>query len=164
RVHAGRRPGRHLAAGDAVGLAHPGCDPDPAVRPASRVLALSAGAGRPGALPRRRRRRLRPHGSRGRGGADRTRQRGAGMSAPLRQDAATGAERAFDPALLPARSAELRVLLGPQDDYFSAAGIAIFLSGEFTISREADRMGYRLEGPVIEHAKGYNIVSDGIPL
>jgi len=83
---------------------------------------------------------------------------------PLAQATAEGSDRAFDPALLPPRDGTLRVLLGPQDDCFTAAGIATFLSAEYTITREADRMGYRLDGPAIEHAKGYNIVSDGIPL
>lgn len=59
---------------------------------------------------------------------------------------------------------EIRVLLGPQDDYFSAQGIATFLSGEYTVGKENDRMGYRLEGPEIEAAPGSdgNIISDGI--
>ena len=55
-----------------------------------------------------------------------------------------------------------RVVLGPQDDYFSASGIETFLSSTYTITAEADRMGYRLSGPQVEHAKGFNIVSDGI--
>lgn len=89
----------------------------------------------------------------------------AGDLLPLAADAAPLAdERSFDPALLPPRSASMRVLLGPQDDYFTASGIETFLAAEYTVTREADRMGYRLEGPAIEHAKGYNIVSDGIPL
>jgi len=56
----------------------------------------------------------------------------------------------------------VRVVLGPQDDYFSQETIAIFLSSSYTISREADRMGLRLDGQPLEHSKGYNIVSDGI--
>lgn len=56
-----------------------------------------------------------------------------------------------------------RVVLGPQDDYFSAAGIAALLGEAYTVTAQADRMGYRLSGPLIEHAKGFNIVSDGIP-
>jgi biotin-dependent carboxylase-like uncharacterized protein len=73
-------------------------------------------------------------------------------------------ERAFDPVRLPARPTTLRVVLGPQDDYFTQTGIDALLGAEYTVTREADRMGYRLDGPPIEHAKGYNIVSDGIPL
>ena len=51
---------------------------------------------------------------------------------------------------------------GLQDDYFSKEGIETFLSSAYTVSREADRMGYRLAGPRIAHARGFNIVSDGI--
>jgi len=59
---------------------------------------------------------------------------------------------------------ELRVILGPQDDYFTRKGIQTFLHSEYRISVQADRMGYRLEGPPIEHKAGADIVSDGIPL
>jgi biotin-dependent carboxylase-like uncharacterized protein len=56
----------------------------------------------------------------------------------------------------------IRVMLGPQEDYFTKEAIHTLLSGEFTISPQADRMGFQLTGPPIEHAKGFNIVSDGI--
>lgn len=56
----------------------------------------------------------------------------------------------------------IRVILGPQADYFTDAAIATLLSSEYTISPQADRMGYRLEGPALAHVKGYDIVSDGI--
>ncbi|HEY83325.1 MAG TPA: biotin-dependent carboxyltransferase [Dehalococcoidia bacterium] len=59
---------------------------------------------------------------------------------------------------------ELRVILGPQDDYFSEDGIRAFLQADYTISAQADRMGYRLEGPRIEHKLKADIISDGIPL
>lgn len=58
----------------------------------------------------------------------------------------------------------LRVILGPQDDLFTEEGISTFLSSEYTVSTQADRMGYRLEGPCIQHREGADIVSDGIPL
>ena len=57
----------------------------------------------------------------------------------------------------------LRVTMGPQDDYFTEAGINTFLNENFQITHECDRMGYRLDGPVIEHNElGADIVSDGI--
>lgn len=56
----------------------------------------------------------------------------------------------------------IRVVLGPQDDYFTPEAIATFLSSDYTVTREADRMGLRLDGPVLAHAQGFNIVSDGI--
>ncbi|QBS36658.1 biotin-dependent carboxyltransferase [Thermaerobacter sp. FW80] len=58
----------------------------------------------------------------------------------------------------------LRVVLGPQDDHFTPAGVATFLSAEYVVTVEADRMGCRLDGPTIEHAGPADIISDGIPL
>jgi biotin-dependent carboxylase-like uncharacterized protein len=54
----------------------------------------------------------------------------------------------------------IRVVMGPQDDEFDDAK-ELFLSSEWKISAMSDRMGYRLEGPVIKHLHGHNIVSDG---
>jgi antagonist of KipI len=59
---------------------------------------------------------------------------------------------------------EIRVILGPQDDRFSAAGIAAFLGGPYEMLPQSDRMGARLRGPFVEHTRGHDIVSDGIPL
>jgi allophanate hydrolase len=60
------------------------------------------------------------------------------------------------------RDAPIRVVLGPQDDYFTAEAIETLLSADYTISAHADRMGFRLQGPKLPHAKGFNIVSDGV--
>ena len=56
----------------------------------------------------------------------------------------------------------IRVVLGPQDDYFTPEALATLLGEPYRITRAADRMGMRLEGPILAHAKGFNIVSDGI--
>jgi biotin-dependent carboxylase-like uncharacterized protein len=58
----------------------------------------------------------------------------------------------------------LRAVLGPQDDRFTAAGIEAFLTGAYEMLPQSDRMGARLRGPAIEHARGHDILSDGIPL
>jgi 5-oxoprolinase (ATP-hydrolysing) subunit C len=55
-----------------------------------------------------------------------------------------------------------RVILGPQRDFFTDETIQLFLSSVYAVTRDADRMGMRLDGPVLDHARGYNIVSDGI--
>ena len=70
-------------------------------------------------------------------------------------------ERRAPEGSLPAPS-RVRVVPGPQDDHFTARGMRTLLESAWTVSRQSDRMGMRLEGPPIEHAKGYNIVSDGI--
>jgi allophanate hydrolase len=57
--------------------------------------------------------------------------------------------------------ARVRVVFGPQDDYFTAQGRSTFAQSTYTVSTQSDRIGMRLEGPLIEHAKGFDIVSDG---
>jgi antagonist of KipI len=58
----------------------------------------------------------------------------------------------------------IRILLGPELDYFTKKGINTFLNGEYTISTQADRMGYQLEGPKIEHSdKGSNVITNATP-
>lgn len=59
---------------------------------------------------------------------------------------------------------EVRVILGPQNNSFTSDGMKVFLSSTYTISDEADRTGYRLSGPKIEHISGADIISDGNPL
>ncbi len=56
----------------------------------------------------------------------------------------------------------VRVILGPQADHFTPAGIEIFLSSSYRVSAQSDRMGYRLEGPRIEHSRGADIISEPI--
>lgn len=58
----------------------------------------------------------------------------------------------------------VRVILGPQDDYFAPDQIQMFLDGPWTLSGRSDRMAYLLDGPALTHAKGFNIVSDGIAM
>lgn len=59
---------------------------------------------------------------------------------------------------------ELRVVLGPQDDRFTAGGLRTFLTSTYSVTPRSDRMGCRLAGPPIEHLSGADIVSDGSPL
>jgi biotin-dependent carboxylase-like uncharacterized protein len=83
----------------------------------------------------------------------------AGDELPASGASRAAAERRID--LPVATDGPIRLLLGPQDDEFDAAAIALFLDSEWKISATSDRMGYRLEGPVIRHRHGHNIVSDG---
>lgn len=58
-------------------------------------------------------------------------------------------------------SAPIRVVLGPQLDYFSAEAVARFLATDWIVSHASNRMAYVLEGGRVALAKGHNIVSDG---
>ncbi|TFG84640.1 MAG: biotin-dependent carboxyltransferase [Spirochaetales bacterium] len=58
----------------------------------------------------------------------------------------------------------VRVTLGPQDDLFSDKGKTDFCAGDYTLTQENDRMGFRFSGPDIESIpeSDGNIISDGI--
>jgi biotin-dependent carboxylase-like uncharacterized protein len=87
----------------------------------------------------------------------------AGQALPLNvPQAAEGPDLALDPSLVPQPPDRIRVVPGPQDDAFPPVGMEALLSGDYAVTAEADRMGMRLSGPRIAHARGFNIISDGI--
>ena len=58
----------------------------------------------------------------------------------------------------------MRVILGPQDDYFTKKGIEDFLNTPYTVSDKSDRMGIRLSGKSVENVNGVDIISDAIAM
>ena len=70
--------------------------------------------------------------------------------------------RCMSPEFIPRPVYTLRVVMGPQDDAFTQQGLDTFLSETYSVTNEFDRMGCRLDGPVIQHVTDGNIISDGI--
>lgn len=64
--------------------------------------------------------------------------------------------------MLEREAEEFRVTLGPQLDSFTEQGIESFLGEIYKITEGRDRMAQMLDGPMIGHRDGFNIVSDGI--
>jgi biotin-dependent carboxylase-like uncharacterized protein len=58
----------------------------------------------------------------------------------------------------------IRVLPGPQDGHFDDEAWALFVGSDYRVSREADRMGLRLQGPTLRHRAGHSadIVSEAV--
>lgn len=56
----------------------------------------------------------------------------------------------------------LRVVMGPQDKYFTKEARNTFLSKEYTVTSDFDRMGCRLEGDFIAQKGDAQLISDGI--
>jgi UPF0271 protein len=56
----------------------------------------------------------------------------------------------------------IRVLKGPQFDYFSESSKKEFFSKEYKITNLTDRMGMRLEGKILKNIVSTNIRSEGI--
>lgn len=46
---------------------------------------------------------------------------------------------------------EIRVIEGPFEDYFTQKGIQTFYESEYIVGNDINRVGYRIEGPSIEH-------------
>jgi allophanate hydrolase subunit 2 len=57
---------------------------------------------------------------------------------------------------------DVDVLLGPQQESFAQEGIAAFLSSFYNVTIESDRMGYRLNGPIIQRSEQVDTISDAI--
>jgi antagonist of KipI len=58
----------------------------------------------------------------------------------------------------------VRIIAGPHKDAFTPFGFETFLTGEYIISPQSNRMGFQLSGPKIEHSSTADIISDAIPL
>lgn len=71
----------------------------------------------------------------------------------------------FSPDWIPSYESSLtvRVILGPQQGCFTEKGIATFLENKYSITSQADRMGYRLEGQPIQIKGIADILTDGVP-
>jgi KipI family sensor histidine kinase inhibitor len=54
----------------------------------------------------------------------------------------------------PGRSLTLRAVPGPNQEFFTEAGMATFFSAEFKVSPHADRRGVRLTGPAVQLRPG----------
>lgn len=90
----------------------------------------------------------------------------AGDKVPISQEGIKLSEAAdrVQPSPPTSQTEPIRVVLGPQDEYFAPETIEMFFSQKFTVSKASDRMGARLEGPVLTHKedKGSEIISDGV--
>ncbi|MER7609437.1 urea amidolyase family protein [Nocardioides sp. NPDC127503] len=91
----------------------------------------------------------------------------AGDVVPLRGPAA--APHAVDPCPAPADplpapgdTVELRIALGPREDWFTPAGVRTLVEQEWTVTPRSDRVGVRLEGAVpLERSVTGELPSEG---
>lgn len=60
--------------------------------------------------------------------------------------------------------ARVRVMLGPHQARFSTAAVSTLSSSRYLVTSESNRMGYRLDGPRLEHIAGADILSDATPI
>jgi antagonist of KipI len=60
--------------------------------------------------------------------------------------------------------ARVRVLAGPQADSFADGALDALQSAPYVVGPQSDRMGFRLDGPVLRHAASAETISDATPL
>jgi antagonist of KipI len=65
---------------------------------------------------------------------------------------------------MPDGGACVRIIRGPHDAMFMPGAFDALVGSRFVVTAQSNRMGYRLEGPVIRHAGGADILSDATPI
>ena len=87
----------------------------------------------------------------------------AGDRVPILTDVAAGPARRSPGLPLPtAGRARLRVLPGPQAEWFTDDALRLFADATFRVSPRSDRMGYRLEGPPLVRAREGELISEPV--
>ena len=86
----------------------------------------------------------------------------AGDRIPLKRERASERAETCLPAPPEFDSGPLRFVPGPQADHFKPEALEILCTSTYTVGRNSDRMGLRLEGPELPHLRGHDILSDGI--
>lgn len=68
------------------------------------------------------------------------------------------------PLVLPQGGARVRVVPAPHRERFTGDAWALLVRERFTVSPQSNRMGYRLEGPLLGHVGAADILSEAMPL
>ena len=81
----------------------------------------------------------------------------------LRLAAGSGAlPSVISPALSLPAAPELHVVLGPRDDWFTAAAVTRLTSEPFTVTSASNRIGLRLDGLPLDRARTDELPSEGL--
>ncbi len=83
-------------------------------------------------------------------------------SRPLMELSARTLSKEARPAY--AENPTVDVICGPQKNRFDEKSIQTFLSGLYKVSHSSDRMGYRFDGPRLNHVGGADLTSEGITI
>jgi biotin-dependent carboxylase-like uncharacterized protein len=87
----------------------------------------------------------------------------AGTILPVNHNQAARSLERYLPDSVSRKSRDrIRVIQGPQSDHFTNTGLGHFFSKPYRISRNSDRMAYRLSGTPIELSGDGNIISEPV--
>ena len=68
------------------------------------------------------------------------------------------------PLAVPRGGTRLRVIRGPHELMFTAGAYETLFESRYVVTASSNRMGYRLDGPPLEHAGAADILSDATPI
>ena len=88
----------------------------------------------------------------------------AGDVLPIGKPSMETPPRAGRALTMPDGGARVRIIRGPHDTMFASAAFDTLVGSRFVVTAHSNRMGYRLEGPVLRHAGGADILSDATPM
>lgn len=80
------------------------------------------------------------------------------IASDLVQSLSGGCRPTFEPCPV------LRVIIGPHDDRFSPNALTVLTSSAYRLSTQSDRMGYRLDGPPLDHLEAGTMLSEPTPV
>jgi KipI family sensor histidine kinase inhibitor len=84
----------------------------------------------------------------------------AGERLPLGASGGGRPARSFEPREIQKGGVRLRILPGPQDDFFAEPAFALLERTRFLVTPQSNRMGYRLSGANIPRSSGREMISD----
>jgi KipI family sensor histidine kinase inhibitor len=84
----------------------------------------------------------------------------AGDRLPLGEERAPGPPRIISTPTKNVRGTKVRVMPGPQLDFFPPEALDVLQRTRFTVTPHSDRMGYRLTGATIPRVEGREMISD----
>jgi antagonist of KipI len=85
----------------------------------------------------------------------------AGERLPLGDDRTISAWRVISTPMRTMRGgARVRIIAGPQREYFPSAALDVLQRTRFTVTSQSDRMGYRLTGATIPRLEDREMISD----
>jgi antagonist of KipI len=64
------------------------------------------------------------------------------------------------PLAMPQGGARVRIIPGPHASMFTPAALGTLFSARYTVTPQSNRMGYRLEGPPLQHSGAAEVLSD----
>ncbi|MBA2306444.1 MAG: biotin-dependent carboxyltransferase family protein [Acidobacteria bacterium] len=83
---------------------------------------------------------------------------------PVGMPAAVVRRHGGRPMLTPHGGARLRIVAGPHEARFGEQARSVFEKTRYLVTPDSNRMGYRLDGPRLQHAGGPEVLSDATPI